>query len=95
MGLAAGPVGLIAAYWLTYLTHGAAGPVHSTLLHRQANAGNLAIRRAPWNRPFLEELQDFPNGAKDDQVDALSRAFAMMTDTGPPARRTNVPLFSR
>lgn len=61
----------------------------------QANAGNLALRRAPWNRPFLEELQDFPNGAKDDQVDALSRAFSMLTDTGQPARRTNLPLFSR
>ena len=42
MGLAAGPVGLIAAYWLTYLTHGAAGPVHNTLLHRQATAANRA-----------------------------------------------------
>jgi hypothetical protein len=42
MGLAAGPVGLVAAYWLTYLTHGAAGPVHNTLLHRQATAANRA-----------------------------------------------------
>ena len=42
MGLAAGPVGLIAAYWLAYLTHGAAGPVHSTLLHRQAVRANRA-----------------------------------------------------
>ncbi|GAA1831981.1 hypothetical protein GCM10009714_11730 [Microlunatus capsulatus] len=36
LGLAAGPVGLVSAYWLAYLTHGAANPVHSTLLHRQA-----------------------------------------------------------
>ena len=42
MGLAAGPVGLIAGYWLAYLTHGAAGPVHSTLLHRQAVRANRA-----------------------------------------------------
>lgn len=42
MGLAAGPVGLIGAYWLAYLAHGAAGPVHSTLLHRQATATNRA-----------------------------------------------------
>lgn len=42
MGLAAGPVGLIAAYWLVYLTHGACGPMHATLLHRQADAGNRA-----------------------------------------------------
>ena len=42
MGLFAGPVGLIAAYWLAYLSHGAAGPMHATLLHRQAEAGNRA-----------------------------------------------------
>jgi MFS family permease len=40
MGLVAGPVGLVAAYWLAYLTHGAANPVHSTLLHRQAERAN-------------------------------------------------------
>ncbi|MET0692596.1 MAG: MFS transporter [Propionibacteriaceae bacterium] len=42
MGLAAGPVGLISAYWLAYTMHGAAGPVHSTLLHRQATPANRA-----------------------------------------------------
>ena len=40
MGLAAGPVGLVAAYWLAYATHGAGNPVHAALLHRQAEAGN-------------------------------------------------------
>ena len=40
MGLVAGPVGLVAAYWLAYLTHGAANPVHSVLLHRQAERAN-------------------------------------------------------
>lgn len=40
MGLVAGPVGLIAGYWLAYLTHGAANPVHATLLHRQAERTN-------------------------------------------------------
>jgi predicted phage terminase large subunit-like protein len=61
----------------------------------QANAGNLALRRAPWNRPLLEELQDFPHGAKDDQADALSRAFALLAETPAPSRRANVSLFSR
>lgn len=42
MGIAAGSVGLIAGYGLAYLTHGAAGPMHNTLLHRQANAKNRA-----------------------------------------------------
>ena len=61
----------------------------------QANAGNLALRRAPWNRVLLEELQDFPNGAKDDQADALSRAFTLLTETAAPSRRANFALFNR
>jgi predicted phage terminase large subunit-like protein len=44
----------------------------------QANIGNLSIVQAPWNRPFLEELASFPSGSKDDQVDALSRAFSVI-----------------
>lgn len=42
MGLAAGPVGLLCAYLVVYLTHGAAGPMHASLLHRQAEAANRA-----------------------------------------------------
>jgi predicted phage terminase large subunit-like protein len=61
----------------------------------QVNAGNLALRRAPWNRAFLEELQDFPDGTKDDQVDALSRAMSLLTDAPAPARRANIRLFDR
>lgn len=50
----------------------------------QANGGNLAIVKAPWNRVFLDELAAFPSGVKDDQVDALSRAFSIV-GLGPPA----------
>ena len=42
MGLVAGPVALVAAYAFTYTLHGAAGPVHSALLHREASARNRA-----------------------------------------------------
>jgi predicted MFS family arabinose efflux permease len=38
MGLMTGPVGLITAFLFTYTLHGSGGPVHSTLLHRQAEA---------------------------------------------------------
>ncbi len=37
----------------------------------------------------------FPHGRKDDQVDALSRAFAMLTNDGPAARRVHLPLLGR
>ncbi|WP_369370575.1 MFS transporter [Promicromonospora sp. Populi] len=40
MGLALGPVGLIAAYFVTYGLHGASGPAYQTLLHREAEARN-------------------------------------------------------
>lgn len=42
MGLATGAVGVLLAYGLSYLTHGAGGPVHATLLHRQADASTRA-----------------------------------------------------
>ncbi len=67
-----------------------AGPVASQVAY-----GNLRLRRAPWNVEFIDELACFPNGRKDDQVDALSHAFALLTDAAPPARFTDVPIFAR
>ena len=62
----------------------------------QANAGNMSVLRGGWNRVLLEELADFPGGAKDDQVDALSRAFGMLVDEpGVPARRVRVGFGER
>ena len=42
MGLVAGPVALIAAYLFTYSMHGTGGPMHATLMHREASAANRA-----------------------------------------------------
>ena len=42
----------------------------------QAEAGNIKLVRGPWNEAFLEEVSMFPSGAHDDQVDALTGAFA-------------------
>jgi len=61
----------------------------------QIEAGNFALVRADWNADFLEELGDFPHGAKDDQVDALSRAFTLLLEQGAAARRIDVPLLQR
>ena len=67
-----------------------AGPVAA-----QVEAGNLRLLRASWNRPFFEELRDFPHGRKDDQVDALSRAFMSLVTPAAPARRLRVSLLAR
>jgi predicted phage terminase large subunit-like protein len=61
----------------------------------QVEAGNFAIVRAGWNHAFLEELRDFPFGHKDDQVDALSRAFTVLTENGQPARLITLPVLMR
>lgn len=37
MGLLAGPVGVLTGYLATYAVHGAANPVHMTLLHREVD----------------------------------------------------------
>ena len=47
-----------------------AGPVSS-----QAEVGNIRLLRGSWIGEFLDELEAFPYGGHDDQVDALSGAF--------------------
>lgn len=61
----------------------------------QVNAGTVTLLRGAWNRDFLEELQDFPGGAKDDQVDALSRAFSMVLEPTPPAKLRRIAWNAR
>lgn len=48
-------------------------------LAAQCEAGNVLLLKAHWNAPFLDELLTFPNGAHDDQVDAASGAFSMLS----------------
>ena len=48
----------------------------------QVEARNLAVVQSKWTHAFLNELGDFPDGRKDDQVDALSRAFSMLAQIG-------------
>jgi len=45
----------------------------------QAEAGNVHLVRGPWMEKYLDELELFPEGLKDDQVDASSGAFFCLT----------------
>jgi len=67
-----------------------AGPVAA-----QVEAGNFSLVRGTWNHAFLEELRDFPFGRKDDQIDALSRAFNLLTESGLPSRSLGVSILTR
>ena len=42
MGLASGVIGILIGYGLAYLAHGAAGPMHAALLHREADRSTRA-----------------------------------------------------
>lgn len=77
-----------------YLTRSLAGhSVHSSPesgdkvtraepLAAQVNVGNVLILVGPWNEALIEEMRMFPNGSNDDQVDALTRAFALLIGAG-------------
>ncbi len=62
----------------------------------QVQATNVAILRKPWLGPFLDELEAFPHGDHDDQVDAASLAFMQLTQGGDIRSATNAiaSLFS-
>lgn len=57
-------------------------------LASQVNVGNVMLLRGAWNDDLIEELRLFPNGAFDDQVDALSRAFAELLGVADPSPAT-------
>jgi predicted phage terminase large subunit-like protein len=44
----------------------------------QMEAGNVAMVQGAWNRAFKDELEVFPAGAHDDQVDAVSGGYAVL-----------------
>lgn len=41
----------------------------------QCENGNVSVLRAPWNKDFFSELENFPDGSHDDIVDTFSGAF--------------------
>ena len=67
----------------------------ATVAAAAIETGTLSVLRAPWNLQFLDELRDFPNGRKDDQVDALSRGFAQLSATQNSTTRLSLPHLAR
>jgi predicted phage terminase large subunit-like protein len=86
---------LLAGYIVSATRETGSKLVRAMPLAAQIEAGHFAIVRGNWNYGFLEELGEFPHGRKDDQVDALARAFNALTETASPARRVTVPLLAR
>ncbi len=85
----------LAGYHATASRETGSKVTRATPVAAQVEAGNLLLVRADWNGALLEELRDFPYGRKDDQVDALSRAFMLLTESAAPTRRISIPLLAR
>lgn len=51
-------------------------------LSAAAEAGNVCLVRGQWNAALLDELELFPDGDHDDQVDALAGAFNCLARSG-------------
>lgn len=47
----------------------------SALATYARNSKHVRMIIAPWNREFLDEMETFPNGAHDDQVDGVCSGF--------------------
>ncbi|WP_239992114.1 phage terminase large subunit [Rhodopila globiformis] len=64
-------------------------------LASQVEAGNISVAAGDWNQTLIEEMRDFPWGHKDDQVDALVRAFTTLTGRPGMAGPVPVSIFNR
>ncbi|MCC3304916.1 phage terminase large subunit [Sneathiella sp. HT1-7] len=53
----------------------------------QAEAGNVRLVAGPWNADFLNELENFPTGRHDDQVDAVCEAFHALTQVSQKSQQ--------
>lgn len=50
----------------------------------QAQHGKVSLVTGHWNTAWIEEICDFPVGAKDDQVDATSDAYNALAEVRAP-----------
>lgn len=75
--------------------------VRAELVAGAAQQGRVTLVDGPWVLDVLDELEEFPNAAHDDQVDALSMAFATVRDSAPaatvhnPAKAPDLPRVPR
>ncbi|WP_428493712.1 phage terminase large subunit [Rhodopila sp.] len=64
-------------------------------LASQVEGGNVSVIGGDWTRTLIDEMRNFPWGKKDDQVDALVRAFTTLTARPRLLNSTAVSLLSR
>ena len=61
------------------------GPKHirANLFYAAAERGEIILVRGPWNKTLLDELEDFPSGDHDDQVDTCAYGYNRLCGPRP------------
>jgi predicted phage terminase large subunit-like protein len=58
--------------------------IRANPLSAAAEAGNVKLVRGPWISDFLDEIEAFPQGSHDDQVDCVSGAQSCLIFSAAP-----------
>ncbi len=87
--------GRLAGYRISASRETGAKLTRAMPLAAQVEAGNVALVRGGWNHALIEELRDFPMGRKDDQVDAMVRAFNTTSRMSEPTRAVDLSFLTR
>jgi predicted phage terminase large subunit-like protein len=85
----------LAGFYVTSSRETGSKATRAMPLASQVEGGNVSILRADWTRTLLDEMRDFPWGRKDDQVDALVRAFTTLTTRPRPFRSVSISIIDR
>lgn len=85
----------LAGFYVTSSRETGSKATRAMPLASQVEGGNISILRADWNRTLLDEMGNFPWGRKDDQVDALVRAFTTLTTRPHPRSSISISILDR
>lgn len=93
-------VRLLAGYPVEVILPRGAKEERAEPLSDQVEAGNVVLIAGPWNRKFIDQCCQFPEGEHDDMVDAAAHAFnqlalhipATTTPTGVDTTAEPAPL---
>ena len=85
----------LAGFYVTSSRETGSKATRAMPLASQVEGGNISILRADWNRALLDEMREFPWGRKDDQVDALVRAFTTLTTRSQPRSSLSISILDR
>lgn len=77
---------LLAGYAFYGIPSSGSKAIRAQPLSAASSRGDIKVLNRPWLSEFLAELELFPNGAHDDQVDSVSGCYNILTGGGDSSR---------